>query len=81
MSSVTFTCVGVSRDLKERVKRFGSVSWGELVRLFIVKAVSCFEVEELLSRIGKDLEYVPELSVEMVFKWIRAERLLLTSLF
>jgi hypothetical protein len=33
---------------------------GELVRLFIVKAVPCFEVEELLSRIGKDLEYVPE---------------------
>jgi hypothetical protein len=67
--------------LKERVKRFDSVSWGEPVRLFIVKAVSCFEVEELLSRIGKDLEYVPELSVETVFKWIRAERLLLTPLF
>jgi hypothetical protein len=33
---------------------------GELVRLFIVKAVPYFEVEELLSRIGKDLEYVPE---------------------
>ena len=50
-------------------------------RLFIVKAVSCFEVEELLSRIGKDLEYVPGLSVETVFKWIRAKRLLLTPLF
>jgi hypothetical protein len=53
---------------------------GELVRLFIVRVASCFEVEELLSRIGKDLEYVPELSVETVFKWIRAERLL-TPLF
>ena len=67
--------------MKERVKRFGSVSWGEPGRLFIVKAVSCFEVEELLSRIGKDLEYVPGLSVETVFKWIRAKRLLLTPLF
>ena len=38
-----------------------------------MKAVSCFEVEELLSRIGKDLEYVPELSVETAFRWIRAE--------
>jgi len=46
-----------------------------------VRAASCFDVEELLSRIGKVLEYVPELSVEMVFKWIRAERLLLTPLF
>jgi hypothetical protein len=67
--------------LKERVKRFGSVSWGELVRLFIVKQCLAFEVEELLSRVGKDLEYVPELSVGTAFRWIRAERLLLIPLF
>jgi hypothetical protein len=67
-------CVGVSRELKERMKRFGNVNWSALVRCFIVEAVSCFEVEELLSKIERGLEYVPELSVEMVFKWIRADR-------
>jgi len=67
-------CAGVSRDLKERVKRFGSVSWGELVRLFIVRAVSCFEAGELLSGIGKVLEDVLELLVETASRWIKADR-------
>jgi len=55
VSSVTFTCVGVSWDLKERVKRFGSVSWGELVRLFIVKQCLALRLRSCLVGLGKTL--------------------------
>jgi hypothetical protein len=71
VSSVT--CAGVSWDLKERVKRFGSVSWGEGETLHC-EAMSCFEAGELLSGIGKVLEDVLELLVETASRWIRADR-------
>ena len=53
MSSVI--CAGVSWDLKERVKRFGSVSWGELVRLFIVKQCLALRLGSCLVGLGKSL--------------------------
>jgi predicted DNA-binding protein len=72
MSSIV--CVRVPRELKERMKKFSNVNWSELVRHFIEETVSRLEAEELLSRIERDLEDVPELSAGTVSRWIRADR-------
>ncbi|MGB9816199.1 MAG: hypothetical protein ACPLQS_01215 [Desulfurococcaceae archaeon] len=72
MSSVI--CVRVPRELREKMKKFSSVNWSELIRGFIEETVSRLEAEELLSKIERDLEDVPELPAGTVSRWIRADR-------
>jgi hypothetical protein len=43
------------------MKKFSSVNWSMLIRGFIEETVSRLEAEELLSKIERDLEDVPEL--------------------
>ena len=72
MSSVI--CVRVSRELKEKMRKFSSVNWSELIRSFIEETVSRLEAEELLSKIERDLEDVPELPAGTIARWIRVDR-------
>lgn len=72
MSSVI--CVRVSRELKEKMRKFSNVNWSELIRSFIEETVSRLEAEELLSKIERDLEDVPELPAGTIARWIRVDR-------
>lgn len=72
MSSVI--CVRVSRELKEKMRKFSNVNWSELIRSFIEETVSRLETEELLSKIERDLEDVPELPAGTIARWIRVDR-------
>jgi hypothetical protein len=56
------------------MKKFSNVNWSELIRGFIEETVSRLEAEELLSKIERDLEDVPELPEGTVSRWIRADR-------
>jgi len=67
-------CVRISRELRERMKKFSSVNWSMLIRCFIEETVSRLEAEELLSKIERDLEDVPELPEGIVSNWIRFDR-------
>jgi hypothetical protein len=40
-------CVRVSRELREKMKGFGNVSWSELMRGFIEETVSRLETEDV----------------------------------
>jgi len=67
-------CVRVSRELKEKMRKFSNVNWSELIRSFIEETVSRLETEELLSKIERDLEDVPELPAGTIARWIRVDR-------
>ena len=67
-------CVRVPQELRERMKKFSSVNWSMLIRRFIEETVSRLEAEELLSKIERDLEDVPELPEGIVSNWIRFDR-------
>jgi hypothetical protein len=67
-------CIRIPRELREKMKKFSSVNWDELIRRFIEETVSRLEAEELLSKIEKDLEDVQELPAGTVSRWIRADR-------
>jgi len=67
-------CVRISRELKEKMRKFSSVNWSELIRSFIEETVSRLEAEELLSKIERDLEDVPELPAGTIARWIRVDR-------
>ena len=67
-------CVRVPRELREKMKKFSSVNWSMLIRGFIEETVSRLEAEELLSKIERDLEDVPELPEGIVSNWIRFDR-------
>jgi hypothetical protein len=67
-------CVRVPRELREKMKKFSNVNWSMLIRGFIEEAVSRLEAEELLSKIERDLEDVPELPEGSVSNWIRFDR-------
>jgi len=67
-------CVRVSRELKEKMRKFSNVNWSELIRSFIEETVSRLEAEELLSKIERDLEDVPELPAGTIARWIRVDR-------
>jgi hypothetical protein len=56
------------------MKKFSSVNWSMLIRGFIEETVSRLEAEELLSKIKRDLEDVPELPEGSVSNWIRFDR-------
>ena len=56
------------------MKKFSSVNWSMLIRYFIEETVSRLEAEELLSKIERDLEDVPELPEGIVSNWIRFDR-------
>jgi hypothetical protein len=56
------------------MKKFSSVNWSMLIRRFIEKTVSRLEAEELLSKIERDLEDVPELPEGSVSNWTRFDR-------
>jgi hypothetical protein len=71
-SSVIY--VRISRELRERMKKFSNVNWSMLIRGFIEETVSRLEAEELLSKIERDLEDVPELPEGSVSNWIRFDR-------
>ena len=72
MSSVI--CVRISRELKEKMRKFSNVNWSELIRSFIEETVSRLEAEELLSKIERDLEDIPELPAGTIARWIRVDR-------
>jgi hypothetical protein len=67
-------CVRISRELRERMKKFSNVNWSMLIRGFIEETVSRLEAEELLSKIERDLGDVPELPEGTVPNWIRFDR-------
>jgi hypothetical protein len=73
-STSSVICVRISRELRERMKKFSSVNWSMLIRHFIEETVSRLEAEELLSKIERDLEDVPELPEGTVSNWIRFDR-------
>ena len=56
------------------MKKFSNVNWSMLIRGFIEETVSRLEAEELLSKIERDLEDVPELPEGSVSNWIRFDR-------
>jgi len=56
------------------MKKFSSVNWSMLIRGFIEETVSRLGAEELLSKIDRDLEDVPELPEGIVSNWIRFDR-------
>jgi hypothetical protein len=56
------------------MKKFSSVNWSMLIRRFIEETVSRLEAEELLSKIKRDIEDVPELPEGSVSNWIRFDR-------
>jgi len=56
------------------MKKFSSVNWSMLIRGFIEEIVSRLGAEELLSKIDRDLEDVPELPEGIVSNWIRFDR-------
>jgi chemotaxis regulatin CheY-phosphate phosphatase CheZ len=67
-------CVRVSRELKEKMKKFHNINWSELIRRFIEETISRLEAEELIRKIKNDLRDVPTLSSDTVSRWIRADR-------
>jgi len=67
-------CVRISRELKEKMRKFSNVNWSELIRSFIEETVSRLEAEELLSKIERDLEDIPELPAGTIARWIRVDR-------
>jgi len=67
-------CIRVSRELKEKMKKFHNINWRKLIRRFIEKTLSRLEAEELLKKIENDLKDVPTLSSDTVSRWIRADR-------
>jgi hypothetical protein len=67
-------CIRVSRELKEKMKKFHNINWSKLIRRFIEKTLSRLEAEELLKKIENDLKDVPTLSSDTVSRWIRADR-------
>jgi hypothetical protein len=60
--------------LKEKVRKFSNANWSELIRSFIEETVSRLETEELLSKIERDLEDIPELPAGTIARWIRVDR-------
>jgi hypothetical protein len=56
------------------MRKFSNVNWSELIRSFIEETVSRLEAEELLSKIERDLEDVPELPAGTIARWIRVDR-------
>jgi hypothetical protein len=56
------------------MRKFSSVNWSELIRSFIEETVSRLEAEELLSKIERDFEDVPELPAGTIARWIRVDR-------
>jgi hypothetical protein len=56
------------------MKKLSSVNWSMLIRRFIEETVSRLEAEELLSKIKRDIEDVPELPEGSVSNWIRFDR-------
>jgi len=67
-------CVRVSRELREKMKKFHNINWSELIRKFIEETVSRLEAEELLKKIENDLRDVPILPAGTVSRWIRVDR-------
>jgi hypothetical protein len=67
-------CVRVSRELREKMKKFHNINWSELIRRFIEETVSRLEAEELLKEIENDLRDVPILPAGTVSRWIRVDR-------
>ena len=67
-------CIRVSQDLREKMKKFHSINWSDLIRKFIEETVSRLEAEELLKKIENDLRDVPTLSSDTVSRWIKADR-------
>jgi len=67
-------CVRVSRELREKMKKFHNINWSELIRRFIEKTLSRLEAEELLKKIENDLRDVPILPAGTVSRWIKADR-------
>ena len=67
-------CIRVSRELKEKMKKFHNINWSKLIRRFIEKTLSRLEAEELLKKIENDLKDVPTLSSDTVSRWIKADR-------
>jgi len=72
MSNVV--CVRVSRELKEKMKKFHNISWSDLIRIFIEEIVSRLEAEEFIKKIENDLRDVPTLPADTVSEWIRVDR-------
>lgn len=60
--------------MKEKVRKFSNANWSELIRSFIEETVSRLETEELLSKIERDLEDIPELPAGTIARWIRVDR-------
>jgi hypothetical protein len=54
-------CVRIPRELRERMRRLKDVNWSDVIRRFIEKTVSRYEVEEVIRRVEEDLRDVPEL--------------------
>jgi len=67
-------CVRVSRELREKMKKFHNINWSELIRKFIEETVSRLEAQELLKKIENDLRDVPILPAGTVSRWIKADR-------
>jgi hypothetical protein len=67
-------CVRIFRELRERMKKFSSVNWSMLIRGFIEETVSRLEAGELLSKIERDLEDIPELPEGSVSNWVGFDR-------
>ena len=67
-------CVRVSRELREKMKKFHNINWSELIRRFIEETVSRLEAQELLKKIENDLRDVPILPAGTVSRWIRVDR-------
>jgi len=67
-------CIRVSRELREKMKKFHNINWSELIRRFIEETVSRLEAQELLKKIENDLRDVPILPAGTVSRWIRVDR-------
>jgi hypothetical protein len=67
-------CVRVSHDLREKMKRFSSIDWSDLIRGFIEETISRLEAEELIKKIENVLRDVSTLPIGTVSRWIRADR-------
>jgi hypothetical protein len=67
-------CVRVSRDLREKMKKFHNINWSDLIRGFIEESISRLEAEELIKKIENVLRDVSTLPAGTVSRWIRADR-------
>ena len=67
-------CIRVSRDLREKMKKFHNINWSDLIRRLIEETVSCLEAVELIKKIENDLRDMSTLPAGTVSRWIRADR-------